>query len=924
MHEGANFKNVLGFYTYEKNNPPASVYDIDSLTIIFPKIESEKPHNVTDPGDKVYLGAFPPNTVIGYFVISGGWVGDTICYFRNYIVFTDKQLNTFTKPEYRQHSIQMFYTAEEKFLFGFEDWKRPNGDQDFNDVMFYITADAIDTINIVNVPTAKITGDTVLCDPNAEAQVRVDLSGKGPWTIVYFDGRDSVEVDSIASSPYLFTTEVKNTISLVSVKDRNMHGTVSGSATISVSNVSASFLPNPVLCEGDEIGQIGISLKGYAPWILTYSDGDKQYVIDGIADTLYYIDATLDKTYRLIGVADKYCVSSVSDTAKLEQKPRPTADLVGYNLVGNQDIFAELLVELTGSGPWYVTYEHNEVIDTAFSETANMVIPVTEGGTYTLVGVIDAYCPGVATGSVTIDDSFRPTAIMTGYTNLCGDGLAWISVALTGKKPLTLTYSDGSSEHTIVTEEDTLSIEADKPGLYKLISVYDVNNFYGTVEGEAEIISREIPTAEISGHSSICGDHPAELNIDLTGSAPWMIVYTDGSQEYGIESSQPAVIEEVTQSGNYQLVSVQDAYCPGTVTGSAEIQYYEIPTATISGGGAICTDGETVDRIFDFTGVGPWDFIYTDGTTQVEATTSQTPYVIAVSTEGTYELVSVENAYCSGTVSGTATVGSGTDAMELEIVTDETVCAGEPISVSIEGDMTGIQIMLTTTGTGNLNQIDETHYEYILADGETGLITFDLEMSNACGSKTISKDVEIIPAPDASFNVSPEDGLYTDEVITFTPNDTGDSYHWDFGDGSEGDIKNAEHFYNEAGIYNVTLYVEVSGCGSSFSKEIEVFKQNLLFVPSAFNLNASSEENRVVKVYGTNVSEDGFSFKIVNRWGKVMYKTGSFKEANTTGWAGHNANNGEEQTLNVFTWVLKGKFNSGETFEKTGTVTLVQ
>lgn len=842
------------------------------------------------------------------------------------MVFTDKHLNTFTAQEYRQHSVQMFYTADEKLLLGFEDWKRPDGDQDFNDVMFYITGEpgAIDTTDIVKVPTAKMSGDTVLCDSNAPAQVRVDLTGKGPWTIVYFDGLDSVEVDSIASSPYLFTTEVKDTIKLVSVKDKNMHGTVSGSATINVSNVTASFLENPVLCEGDDIGQIGVSLEGYFPWTITYSDGDQQYVVDGIIDTVYYIDATLEKTYRLIGVADKYCVSSVSDTAKLEQKPRPTAELTGYNLVGDQDVFAELLVELTGSGPWYVSYEHKGVVDTAFSETANMIIPITEGGTYTLVGVTDAYCPGSATGSETIDDSFRPTAHMIGHTNLCGSGSAWISVALTGKKPLTLIYTDGSTEHTIVTEEDTLSIEATEPGLYKLISVYDVDHFYGTVEGEVEIVSREIPTAAISGHSAICGDHPAELNIDLTGVAPWTVVYTDGLQEFGIESSQPAVIEEVSQSGNYQLVSVRDAYCPGTVSGSAEVQHFEIPTATLSGGGAICTDGETVDLNFDFTGVGPWNFVYTDGTTQVAETTSQNPYIIAVSSEGEYELISVEDVNCTGLVDGTATVGKGTDAMQLEIVTGETVCEGETIPISIEGDMTGIQMVLTTSGTGNLRQIDETHYEYVPGEGETGVITFDLEMSNVCGSKTVSKNVEIVPPPDASFNVSPEDGLYTDDVITFTPNGSGDSYNWNFGDGNEGDVSNAEHIYNEAGVYEVSLHVEVSGCSNSSSKEIEVFKQNLLYVPSAFNLNANNAENRVVKVYGTNVSEEGFSFKIVNRWGKVMYKTNSFNKANTSGWAGLNANNGEEQTLNVFTWILKGKFNSGETFEKTGTVTLVQ
>ena len=930
IHEGARYKNVLGYYTYPKDQPPASYYDIDSLTVIFPNVEAGTLDNeaVINPGEKVHLGWFPANTVIGYFVIADGWVGDTICYLRNYMVFTDKQLNTFTAEEYRQQTIQMYYTDERRLILGFEDLPRPGGDQDFNDVMFYVTAEpgAIDTANIPHVPTALMTGDTVLCDPNAPAQVRVDLTGKGPWTIVYYDGRDSVKVENIESSPYLFTTTIKDTIRLVSVKDQNMHGTVRGSAVIEVSNVDASFLENPVLCEGDETGQIGVALEGHAPWTFTYSDGGQQYVVEGVVDTVYYIDAELNKTYRLIGISDKYCVASLSDTARLEQKPRPVAELTGYDLIGDEGVFAELYVELTGTGPWYVAYDHNGVVDTAYSETAHMVIPVNEGGIYFLTAVMDAYCPGTISGeskTLSIDDSFRSKAVLTGHSNLCGDESAWLTVAIKGKSPWTLTWSVDGNEQTVVTEEDTLRLEAAEPGLYKLVSVFDADHFYGTVEGEAEILQREIPTAEISGHSAICGENPAEIRVDLTGVAPWTVIYTDGSQEYGIESTQPNVIEEVTQTGNYQLVSVQDAYCPGTVSGSADINYYEVPTATLSGGGYICNEGETVDLTVSFTGDGPWKFVYTDGTTQVEETADHTPYTLVVSTAGNYELVSVENAFCSGTVSGTAYVGMGSEAMDLEIIAGDNSCEGETIPLSIEGETTGIQFELTTTGAGTLNRIDDTHYEYIPGDGESGLITFDLEMSNACGTKTVSTDVNIIALPDASFTISPDE-LYTDNAITFVANGGAGQYNWDFGDGNAGNSPTTEHVYTDAGQYKVVLTVETSGCSSSSSKDIEVFKQNLLFVPTAFNLNAINPENRVVKVYGTNISEEGFSFKIVNRWGKVMYKTGSFKEANTNGWKGLNANNGEEQALNVFTWILKGKFNNGETFEKTGTVTLVQ
>ena len=97
-----------------------------------------------------------------------------------------------------------------------------------------------------------------------------------------------------------------------------------------------------------------------------------------------------------------------------------------------------------------------------------------------------------------------------------------------------------------------------------------------------------------------------------------------------------------------------------------------------------------------------------------------------------------------------------------------------------------------------------------------------------------------------------------------------------------------------------------------------------LYIPNAFNPTAINPENQVVKVYGSNVSEEGFAFKIVNRWGKVMYNTNSFYEANNVGWAGVNRNTGVDMELNVFTYIVRGKFNDGKTFEKVGTITLVK
>ena len=51
--EGAGYLNVLGFYTYDKDNPPASAADIDSsMTIIFPNVSNSGSGGGLNAGDR--------------------------------------------------------------------------------------------------------------------------------------------------------------------------------------------------------------------------------------------------------------------------------------------------------------------------------------------------------------------------------------------------------------------------------------------------------------------------------------------------------------------------------------------------------------------------------------------------------------------------------------------------------------------------------------------------------------------------------------------------------------------------------------------------------------------------------------------------------------------------------------------------------
>ncbi|MCK5469815.1 MAG: gliding motility-associated C-terminal domain-containing protein, partial [Cyclobacteriaceae bacterium] len=447
----------------------------------------------------------------------------------------------------------------------------------------------------------------------------------------------------------------------------------------------------------------------------------------------------------------------------------------------------------------------------------------------------------------------------------------------------------------------------------------------GTVVGAATVRSVANPTFAIEGNGVICGDDVnVILDLKLGGQGPWIVNYQLGNEAYDLQIESSDYQLEVSEIGTLTFNSIEDANCVSTLSTSLNIENKSLPTALIGDDATLCNDEEATIQI-SLTGTAPFTFVYTDGENETTVTTEENLYEFTTTEFKTYTLVSLSDANCSGEVDGSATVSDGSDNIQVEIDTDDYACFGDVIDLALLGDTDGLTVKWSTEGKGTLENIDQITTSYTPAANETGVIVFYVELSNNCAIKTISKEVTIIEEIDASFSVSPEKDLFTNTQITFTPtNNNYDEYEWDFGDGSSSSAVISSTEYSEGGYYTVELLVNIAGCEGTGSTELEILSKDELYVPNAFNPTAQNTENQVVKVYGNNVDEYGFSFKIVNRWGKVMYQTNSFDEANRVGWDGVNNNNNEEQELTVFTYILKGRFIEGEPFERTGTVTQVK
>lgn len=103
-------------------------------------------------------------------------------------------------------------------------------------------------------------------------------------------------------------------------------------------------------------------------------------------------------------------------------------------------------------------------------------------------------------------------------------------------------------------------------------------------------------------------------------------------------------------------------------------------------------------------------------------------------------------------------------------------------------------------------------------------------------------------------------------------------------------------------------------------------EERALFIPNAFAPFSSraNEEDSRIKVYGKSISDEGFLFRIYNRWGAMVYETYSYEEAKTVGWDGINRNTGKSETMGSYKYSLKGQFLNGKPIEKTGTIHLVR
>ena len=123
----------------------------------------------------------------------------------------------------------------------------------------------------------------------------------------------------------------------------------------------------------------------------------------------------------------------------------------------------------------------------------------------------------------------------------------------------------------------------------------------------------DLPTAILSGDTQICENETADITINLTGTAPWNISYTDGTNTFSETTSDNPYIFTVSDAGTYALTALSDANCTGTdFSGTANIAINALPSVFIGNDTTILTS----DTLILDAGAGFSSYLWSDNSTE--------------------------------------------------------------------------------------------------------------------------------------------------------------------------------------------------------------------------------------------------------------------------------------------------------------------
>jgi len=491
-----------------------------------------------------------------------------------------------------------------------------------------------------------------------------------------------------------------------------------GNGTCSVSDVvSLTFINTTPNAGADQSAVCGLTatLAGNAPsapatgvWTQVSGGGTATFVNNAANNS--GVTVTQAGTYTFQWTVTNGVCTSNDQVSVTFIVPTSNAGPDQSAICGLTATLAATAVAAPATGQWSQTAgPGTSTFSNAASPTSG--VTVTQSGNYTFTWTVtNSTC--TATDNINATFNAPPTATISGGGAICNDGIssATISIALSGTAPFTFTYNNGSSPTTVTAYSgaNPYTFNTVQAGNYTITSISDASGCVGSGSGTASVTSNALPTAAISGSTTICTGSNTNLSFALTGAAPFTLVYTDGTVNYTINNATNPATATVspTATTTYSIVSVTgNNGCTNTGSGTATVTINPAPQVNFATLATPCDGtGNFYTVNFSITGGNGTYIVTPAGGTVVGGS-----YTSAQIPSGTAYSFTVDDSNgCNPVVvSGTYTCGCNTAAGQMQIpaTVPVQVCSSQPASgvhvagsETLDADDTFMYVLHTNVG----------------------------------------------------------------------------------------------------------------------------------------------------------------------------------------------------------------------------------
>jgi hypothetical protein len=346
------------------------------------------------------------------------------------------------------------------------------------------------------------------------------------------------------------------------------------------------------ICEGSGNSvPVNVQATGTAPLVLTVAIDDVAQDPVTIGSGVTTLPGTLAGTYTILSVVNANgCQSAGSGSAQVVVAGAPQVSNFDINCDAANTSYT-VSFDITGGDPATYALSGSPGLLSTAPPYSFISDPIVSGAGYSItVNDVNDCNPLVLSGTFSCLCSTSAGTMNNSPISLCAGDTA--TALHNGNEVLdandalffVLHSNNGNSLGTVFATSATpvfTLVPPMSPGITYYISAVagDDSGSGGvnladpclSVSFGTPVVFRALPTAQFSPGSGICQGETASLTISLTGTAPFDLVYSDGSQQFSLENilNGHSLSLSPDQSSTYNILTVTDNNSPACQAASA-------------------------------------------------------------------------------------------------------------------------------------------------------------------------------------------------------------------------------------------------------------------------------------------------------------------------------------------------------------------